>query len=287
MRMLIAGDTHGHASAVEQKARIAKNLGADRIMVVGDFGMWSGWKGIEFLDDVNAIAREYGIHVFALPGNHEDHDQWEKWLDMGLPTSSGFTYVRDRLLISPKVHSWKWGNKRFFICGGAVSIDKQWRVEGVSWWRNEEFTEENLASVEKYKGPDIDFLFTHDCSDHTPFHSRLKPDLDSQENRRRIDRAIRALRPRYHFHGHMHTKYEWLNTASHGLRSTAFGNDETQWNGAATKTYGLECDHDDNSWVILDTGSDSKKKPDETPVVLWPNETPALLHNDFHSNMEA
>ena len=283
VRMMVVGDTHGGIRHLEYKAKHAKALGADRMMVVGDFGMWPGWDGIKFLDDVNSLAREYDLHVFALPGNHEDHDQWDKWLNMGLPTSSGFTYVRDRLLISPKVHNWKWGDKRFFICGGAVSIDKGWRTEGKSWWKNETFSEENLASVEKYKGPAIDYLFTHDCSDYTVWRNRLKPDPDSQRNRNRIDRAIAALRPRMHFHGHMHDKYDWINTRSHGRFETAWGVDEADWNGASTHTYGLECNSDDNSWVILDTGQ-NHKVGDEVVVqedaVYWPGKAFAMLSKE-------
>lgn len=275
MRILVAGDTHGELDAVRYKARYAKALGADRIIVVGDFGLWPGYKGMQFIDGLNAIAHEYEIYIFALPGNHEDHDQWDRLLALGNPTSAGFTYIRDRILLSPKVHNWKWGYSRFYICGGAVSIDKQWRKPGVSWWPNETFSEEDLASVEKYNGPAIDFLFTHDCSDFTKWEDRLKPDADSQANRRRIDRAIKALRPRYQFHGHMHTKYEWLNTRSHGQRVTAFGYDDSEWNGAATKTYGLECNYDDNSWLILDIEDISKREAQERKpkvTIAWPGE---------------
>lgn len=278
MKIMVIGDTHGKASHLDYKAQIAKNYGATHLLVVGDFGMWPGFDGVEYLDAVNAIGHEYGVHTFALPGNHEDHVQWDKWLNMGLPTSSGFTYVRDRVLISPKVHNWKWGGKRFFICGGAVSIDKAYRIEGKSWWANETFSKEDLASVQSYKGPEIDYLFTHDCSDHTTWKNRIKPDFDSQANRQRIDKAIKALRPRMHFHGHMHEKYDWINTWSHGLRTSAFGLDETDWNGASTHTYGLQCNNDPYSWLILDTG---ETKKDGTVVredkVVWSND---VLHGD-------
>lgn len=272
MKILVVGDTHGHAGAIEQKAQCAKYLDATHILIVGDFGLWPGHDGVKFLDDVNSIAREYDTHIFALPGNHENHDMWNKFLDMGLPTSSGFTYVRDRLLFSPKVHNWKWGNKRFYICGGAVSIDKQWRTEGHSWWPNETFSYNDLASVKKYQGPPVDYLFTHDCSDHTPWKERLKPDLESQDNRRRIDIAIKTLRPKMHFHGHMHTKYDWINTKSHGLRDSAFGLDESEWNGHSTHTYGLECDYENNSWLLLDTNFNENGED----RVFWPNEADAL-----------
>lgn len=273
MRMMVVGDTHGNAGAVEYKAKLAKHLGADRMMICGDFGLWPGYEGVKYLDDVNAIGHEYNQYVFALPGNHENHDQWEKWLDMGLPTSAGFTYVRDRLLFSPKVHNWKWGDKHYFICGGAVSIDKAWRKPGISWWENETFSEEDLSSVEKYKGPAIDYLFTHDCSDYTPWKTRLKPDPESVANRKRIDRAIAALRPRNHFHGHMHQSYDWLNTASHGKFETAFGTDDINWDGeTVTHTFGLECDYDENSWGILDTERDR---------FFWPSDAIAAFDPMF------
>lgn len=274
MRIVIAGDTHGNAGAVEYKAKIAQDMGCEHLFVVGDFGLWPGHAGVAYLDDVNEIARKHNLIVTALPGNHEDHDQWDKWFDLAPLDDHGFAIVRSNLRLTKKVHPFKLGGKRFYICGGAVSIDKQWRVEGKSWWRNEEFTEADLASVEKYKGPPIDYLLTHDCSDHTKFGFSLKVDLDSQMNRQRIDRAIKALRPRYHFHGHMHAKYEWINTRSHGLRETAFGTDESEWNGVATKTYGLECDYEKDSFVILDTGA----QKDDPDAVYWPGKAFAVLN---------
>lgn len=269
MRLMIVGDTHGNAGAVEYKAKIAKALGAERLIVVGDFGLWPGYEGVRFLDDVSEAAREHGVEVVALPGNHEDHPQWLKWFDLAPLDSHGFAIVRSNLRLTKKVHPFKMGGKRFYVCGGAVSIDKQWRKPGKSWWPDEEFLPSDLASVEKYKGPAIDYLLTHDCSNFTHWDGRIKPDPESEANRMRIDRAIYALRPRYHFHGHMHTRYEWHNVMSHGKRESAFGHDESEWNGADTHTFGLECDYDDNSWVILDTGADNSKE-DIKDKVYWP-----------------
>lgn len=268
MRFMIVGDTHGNAGAVEYKAKLAQAAGCERMFIVGDFGLWPGYEGVQYLDDVNEIGRRYNQQIIALPGNHEDHDQWVKWFELAPRDKHGFAIIRSNLRLTKKVHPFKMGGKRFYVCGGAVSIDKQWRVEGKSWWKNEEFTEADLASVEKYKGPPVDYLLTHDCSDHTKFGFTLKVDLDSQMNRQRIDRAIKALRPRYHFHGHMHAKYEWINTRSHGLRDTAFGYDDSEYNGASTHTFGLECDYDTNSFVILDTGA----QKDDPDAVYWPGD---------------
>lgn len=268
MRFMLVGDTHGHVDVIANKAVVARNLGCTTMIVVGDFGLWPGYEGVQFLDDVNAAVREHNQTLIALPGNHEDHDQWEKWFDLAPKDSHGFAIVRSHIRLTKKVHPFTMDGKRFYVAGGAVSIDKKWRKEGKSWWPNEELTEDQTCSIEQYNGPPVDYLLTHDCSDHTKWGFDLVPDPDSKIHRQRIDRVIRALKPRYHFHGHMHTRYHWVNTRSHGLRVTAFGADESEWNGHGTVTHGLECDNDMYSWMILDTGA----QKEDRDRVFWPRE---------------
>lgn len=264
MRILVCGDTHGHSRVVKYKLDIAKRLGATHILVVGDFGVWPGIGGVQFLDEINAHALFLDIKIYALPGNHEDHDQWEWWLNSNIPKDNqGFTYIRSNVLISPKVHNWKWDHKRFFIAGGAVSIDKQRRIKGKDWWSNEVLSDSEFASIQKYQGPAIDYLFTHDCSDFTPWGFHLDPDPASQAHRQRIDQVIRTVRPRMQFHGHMHHKYDWINTASH------YGNKETL-------TYGLDCDSESNSWGVLDTERDR---------FFWPLQADAAFSPTLNSNL--
>jgi hypothetical protein len=87
----------------------------------------------------------------------------------------------------------------------------------------------------------VDYLLTHDCSNRTPFYARLKPDLDSQIHRQKIDAILQATNPDKHVHGHMHNKFEWENYT---------GGDHY------TSTYGLECNGDHWSWGVLDTEKD-------------------------------
>lgn len=257
-KLMIVGDTHGNVGPLAHKIQIAQNMGIEHLFQVGDFGLWPGMGGIVFLDEVNRLANNHKVNIWALPGNHEDHDQWNWW--MKKPNNvklHGFVAVRSRVWLSPKVNFFKWEDKRFGIVGGAVSIDKMFRREGQSWWPNEVLSEKEQASVFAYAGPKLDYLLTHDASDHTDWGFRLVPDPDSQAHRKVMDRVINHLEPKLHFHGHMHRKYDWVNTVSHGMRNTAFGYNEEQWNGASTHTYGLDCDGELNSWGILDTADDS------------------------------
>lgn len=258
MKVMIVGDTHGNIGPLTHKMHIAADLGIKHLFQVGDFGLWPGMDGIVFLDEINRVANNTKTNVWAIPGNHEDHDQWN-WF-MRKPSNvkmHGFAAVRSRIWLSPKVNFFKFEDKRFGVAGGAVSIDKMYRREGVSWWSNEVLSEKEQASIMSYDGPKLDYLLTHDASDHTDWGFRLVPDPASAEHRRVIDRVINHLEPKLHFHGHMHCKYDWLNTVSHGLRNSAFGYDEAQWNGASTHTYGLDCDGEVDSWGILDLDTDN------------------------------
>jgi hypothetical protein len=108
----------------------------------------------------------------------------------------------------------------------------------MSWWPQEQITDAEIAGV---RGP-ADYLFTHDCSNATPWRERLKPDFESQIHRQRIDTVLQEAKPKMHFHGHMHTKYDWHNRV---------GGDK--W----THTFGLDMDGEFYCYGILDLETDT------------------------------
>lgn len=267
IRLLVVGDTHGQVTDLIPKIYKAGELKINHVLVVGDFGLWTHFAdGHEFLDEVQEAARINNLSVYAIGGNHENWDHWN-WFCENMPTHKGFGLVRRRILLAPKVHSWTWAKKTFVGAGGAVSVDRDDRLEKergfttepgaygrkvrgtgsrTLWWPNEELTDEDVWAV-KAIGT-ADYLFTHDCSNFTHFQHRLKPDAASERHRHRIDTVIKAVQPKMHFHGHMHTQYDWVNTLSHG--DSAFLNEP--WTGPETRTIGLEAFTDFNSWGVLD-----------------------------------
>lgn len=53
---------------------------------------------------------------------------------------------------------------KFFFVRGAFSIDKKYRIEGASWWRNEELTINQCKQALKlYQRIKPDLVLTHDC----------------------------------------------------------------------------------------------------------------------------
>lgn len=256
IRITIVGDTHGSARDVERAIDYARDNKSDRIFVVGDFGLWWDFEGVAFIDRINEYARSKNVHIFALPGNHENMEWWNATLQVA-PKSKGFAYLRTHVLLSPRIHKWTWGGKQFAVAGGAISIDREYRLgieRGWDMWNGRQCTPRRVyspdealtdAEVETVEGWDldkVDYLLTHDCSNSTPFRGRFKPDFESEQNRLRIDRVLKALKPRMHFHGHMHTQYEWENLVA----------DDTY-----TSTYGLECNGDYWAIGVLDTDTDT------------------------------
>ncbi len=251
IRVLIQGDSHGNVKDIIPKLYIAGKHGIQHVVVVGDFGLWTHFSdGHQFLDEVNEAARINKLSVFAIGGNHENWDHWN-WFCDNMPNSKGWAMVRRRVLLAPKVHSWTWAGKKFISAGGAVSVDKDWRLSNEAkpktlWWPNEQLTDDDVVEINGMGN--ADFLLTHDCSNNTLFQNRLKPDHDSQIHRQRIDKVLQSVEPKFHFHGHMHEKYDWVNEYTYGY--SAFDNEP--WTGPSTRTIGLEAFQDFNSWGVLD-----------------------------------
>jgi len=263
IKIMLVGDTHGSIRSIKPKIERAADLGIQKILQVGDFGLWThAFDGQVFLDEVQRLAAEAQLTVHAIGGNHENWDHWE-WAVNNYPTSNGWGMVRSRIALAPRVHHWTWNHKKFVSAGGAVSVDKEWRLQKEAgkfvditgqrhkatgprtlYWPNEEFTDNDVHKI-RMLGKKADYLITHDCSNNTPWQARLKNDPDSERHRRRIDEVIRLTNPGLHFHGHMHTKYDWINFAG-----------ETNGKPIYVQTYGLENDQEFWSYGILDTDTD-------------------------------
>lgn len=235
----VAGDWHGNGDWAERVIKRLADQGVRKIVQVGDFGLWPGMDGMRYLDQVNAHARRYGVKVMALMGNHDWNDEWGRLVDNNPPElSTGGVYVRSHIVLLPRTGHFFLGDesvlRRVAVAGGAVSIDKRQRVMGTSWWAEEELTD---REVDAFPERQVDILFTHDCSNRTPFKERIKPDLDSHIHRQRIDRVLAKTAPKLHFHGHMHEWYDWVNQTGPS---------------SYTQTYGLNMDGTSKSTGILD-----------------------------------
>lgn len=293
MRVMVAGDWHGNTKHAINLINKAGELKIQHIVQVGDFGLWTHYlEGHLFLDEIQDAARANNLSIYAVGGNHENWDHWN-FITANMPGSKGFAAVRSRVLLAPKVNGWKWAGKTFGSAGGAVSVDRESRLYGerggvhmteggfmmdfgkgtgpkTQYWPNERFTDEDLERYKRNVGK-VDYLFSHDCSDYTPFTgNHLKPDMESKFHRQRMDNVIANSQATMHFHGHMHTRYDWENSRSHGFY-------EPGEDARSTRTIGLEADPaamrrrngaPGDSWGVLEV---------ESGQWLWPDEVDASV----------
>jgi hypothetical protein len=211
-RIGVAGDWHGNTAwAVRAVRRMAALLPRDepRIIVqLGDFGIWPGPEGRDYLDRLDAGLTAAGAQLWFVDGNHEDFAQLARLR----PGPDGREPVTGRIWHLPRGHRWSWGGREWLALGGAVSLDRAGRTEGLDWWPEEEITRAQAAEV--IAGGPADVMVTHDCPagvEHAfdPPPSWWSPaDLRRNDAHRELLReTVLAVRPDWLMHGHLHIGY--------------------------------------------------------------------------------
>src|SRR6516225_8423012 len=139
-RIGVAGDWHGNmAWATRAVRKISALLPADgpRIIVhLGDFGIWPGPGGREYLSRLDAALTAAGAVLSFVDGNHEDFAQLARLR----PGPDGRAQVTERIWHLPRGHRWRWHGRDWLALGGAVSLDRAVRTAGADWWPEEEIT---------------------------------------------------------------------------------------------------------------------------------------------------
>ena len=235
----IAGDWHGSTAWAVGVIEEAAAAGADRLLHLGDFGVWPGPAGGRYLDDVDAALDRAGMALWFVDGNHEDHGRLAR-----LPRNpNGYSDVRDRIKHLPRGYRWEWHGRTWLALGGAVSLDRAVRTEGRDWWPEEEIAPwqaEQIAS----KGR-ADVMLTHECPARVA-HSFPSPpswwDLKylarNDVHRERLQYVVDRVHPSWLFHGHLHRAYDRVTAMPHG----------------DVRIVGLDCDGAlFGNWMLLDT----------------------------------
>lgn len=222
--LAVAGDWHGNTQWALSAIEYASNHGADAIIQVGDFGFWTAGKHTEhYLARVEEMLQDCGVLLYWLDGNHEDHTRRAEFND---PAERPLTTYL------PRGTRWEWWGKKWMAVGGAFSIDRYLRKEGVGWWPEELLTDEE---VELACSPPhgLDVILTHDCPRGVNIPG-IGPDskprggqdiwpadmlYGAQLHREKMRQIWDAHQPGLWIHGHYHVLHEtWLrNTKFIGL----------------------------------------------------------------------
>lgn len=159
----ITGDTHGDVNFFKNPM-LKKLTDRDILIVCGDFGfLWDK-------DDVQEqkaleILNKKKYTICFVDGAHENYDILNEYTPYRW--KGGNTHK-----ISPNIFHLLRGEiftfegKNFFCMGGGESEDREMRVEGMSWWKDEMPTAEELMNGARnlkdyeYK---VDYVITHEA----------------------------------------------------------------------------------------------------------------------------
>lgn len=144
------------------------------LIVCGDFGLlWDG--GLRDSTYINKLTKELDYTILWIDGNHENFDLIK-------------TYTISEMFggkvqsITPKIHRLRRGEiysiegNNILTIGGAGSIDKAIRTEGISWWADENITRLDMLNFRtniSKNHTSIDYIITHECPSHITRHISL------------------------------------------------------------------------------------------------------------------
>lgn len=237
------GDTHTPANIHKlntknfpQQRNMTKD---DYIIVMGDFGLiW---------DHVMTKADRYWMEwlnnknftTLFLDGNHENHYKLLSGITAPDVVNSNGDYIDENGYIiekkfggyvgkiSDSIYHLRRGEiyiiegKKFFVMGGAASIDKLNRIEGISWWKEEEPSNKEfyygLDNLDKHHKT-VDYILGHTAPEsiikkYILHNKDLSGKPDS--NTKFFDRVIEITQFKKFYCGHWHKdlvfdKYHFL-----------------------------------------------------------------------------
>lgn len=220
-KVMIVGDTHANDEFISDIARIAIQNDCTDIVQLGDFGYTMTPRMMMAVREFTC-ADDKPRRFYFLDGNHDNHDlrlQLEK--DHGWEAPIELTYS-DRMYYLPRGCTFTLGSIVCMALGGAVSIDKQYRVPGVSWWDTETISYGeasraiNRAEKLKQQRTPVAVMFTHDAPCTDVFEANLtagsyKNDEESTSHRKQVTLVVESVNPKVLFHGHYHSRYSVLD----------------------------------------------------------------------------
>lgn len=159
MKIAIIGDCHG--DPYYKNIRIASKENPDYIIVCGDFGyLWTDT--INTKKTLEYISKSFTPIILFVDGNHENFFMLNK-LEIVDKFGSKVDKVTDKIFHLKRGHIYNIGGKRFFVFGGAYSVDRKFRIKDKSWWEQELPTEEQkqfaIENIEKVKC--VEYVITH------------------------------------------------------------------------------------------------------------------------------
>ena len=212
----LTGDIHGlsgaHRLFYGYDPYLHKIKEGDYLIVLGDFGLvWNQKENLNekyFLDEIN---KRPWVTLF-IEGNHENFDRL--WSDEFETIEFGghcAKKIRDKILYLQRSCIYEIEGKKIFTMGGGTSVDKMYRTEGITWWKEEIPAYADLvearANLSKHNY-EVDYIITHSCDERSlyypPIVNRSNKRGKTQEENKLFNEYENNVKYKHWYFGHYH-----------------------------------------------------------------------------------
>lgn len=192
------GDIHGNNDAIIRLNKLVKD---STIISVGDYGIGfqqNKKKEERIQQNLNDELQVNSNKLLVVRGNHDDPSYFRKETSLKL---SNIEFLEDYALRD-------FNGFRILFVGGAISVDRKYRRQGVSYWEDEVFV------LNKDKIQECDILITHSAPswvgpcDKLDISGFCANDFslwdECVKERKDIDELIKLSKAKKHYCGHFH-----------------------------------------------------------------------------------
>ncbi len=206
----VTGDTHGDRMRFFDNNMVGESSWGenDTLIICGDFGfIFRNNEGEQaFLDKL----AEKPYTICFCDGNHENFSALylypqEMWM------GGKVHKIRRNIFHLMRGQIFDICGKKFFTMGGAYSIDKYMRTEGVSWWKEElpcsiEYNEA-IHNLKKANN-EVDYIITHTAPSEIIWRLLKNPDNHDKELTGFLDQVMHEIKFKRWFFGHWHMDWK-------------------------------------------------------------------------------
>jgi len=200
----MVGDTHGDLDRCKLVIDYAVSNNCKIIIILGDFGFFPNLQGYDkFIKGLSEYSLKCGVSIHWIKGNHENHEVLQSICNGSVNVQE----IHPNVFFHPNGNVWEVDGVKFLSMGGAWSIDKTRRIQGVSWFPDEEISNNDVYY--SYELNDVDVVCSHDSplSSNISEYLNFYPDPNTTSNQKKLQEVVENVRPKFLFHGHYHIKY--------------------------------------------------------------------------------
>ncbi|MCR5405380.1 MAG: metallophosphoesterase [Lachnospiraceae bacterium] len=209
MAFIITGDTHATLDIGKVVKFFEENEGKysedDHLIICGDVGVCGFDPDAE--KETRRILRELPVTVLFVDGNHEHHQRLndypvDEWM------GGRVHFIESKIIHLMRGQVYDIDGTSFFTFGGAYSVDRYARTEGIDWFPEEiptkEEYEEGLDNLEKHDYR-VDYIITHTAPREVAAAMGYgEESLDEAALRRYLQQIADEAEYKRWFFGHFH-----------------------------------------------------------------------------------